>query len=291
MTNELNPTKLKNVVLAKKVQDLFTAIDKEPRVIEPLAGAIFNLAVEKPLWIFEATNVSSSKGIENFNVSQDGEKLGQIGLSYYRGKYCIAVSNDRIANARDRTSSYRTADISKAVLMIKKMFARKNTSERIGEAYNNAKKVLVDQKWQRDRIIRADESIVSTAQLLFAQGVGYAMFIEHIKSHNNTKVLQALEAVEVNKVDMVSIEAIQSKFEAMETALVIKSDGKYIVKVKQKVDICEDHDLPDNIRGKLAMLKLVDKEHIVSGMGCRINEEVFVILLEEPNEIQSATGI
>jgi hypothetical protein len=41
--------------------------------------------------------------------------------------------------------------------------------------------------------------------------------------------------------------------------------------------------LPVELRGKLGMLKLVDNEAMVTGIGCRVSNEIFVLLMEEEN--------
>jgi hypothetical protein len=47
------------------------------------------------------------------------------------------------------------------------------------------------------------------------------------------------------------------------------------------VDLFDDNTLPDWMRGKLGMLKLVAVEQFVSDTGCRVNDETFVLIVEE----------
>jgi hypothetical protein len=54
-----------------------------------------------------------------------------------------------------------------------------------------------------------------------------------------------------------------------------------MVKIGQDVQIYDDNTLPESMRGKLGMLKLVEAEHFISSVGCRINDEIFVVLTEE----------
>jgi hypothetical protein len=81
--------------------------------------------------------------------------------------------------------------------------------------------------------------------------------------------------------EMITIETAKSAFEAGKTALVIKDGGKYLVRIGDKVDLFDDNTLPDWMRGKLGMLKLVQAEQFVSGTGCRVNDETFVLMVEE----------
>jgi hypothetical protein len=47
------------------------------------------------------------------------------------------------------------------------------------------------------------------------------------------------------------------------------------------VDLFDDNTLPDWMRGKLGMLKLVQPEQFISNAGCRVNDETFVLMVEE----------
>lgn len=289
-TNNINPLKLSNVVLSNKAQKAF-ANTGQPHAVEPtIRKVIFDLAIERPLWIFTAGNVSV-QGVTEFVVTQEGEELGTISRTWYRGNHSIALTNDRIGAKRERTSSYRTADPTKAILTAKKMFVRKNSSELVKESKKKASDVLRNIQWNKKREINNDESTVRDAQLAFAMGAGYAMFLEHIKHVQDNATLKSIEKIETHRLDMVSIESIVDRFEKNETALVIRTNGKYLVLVENEAKIYDDQELPDNIRGKLGLLKLVEKEHVVSDMGCRISDEVFVVLLENQDEVQSDTGV
>ena len=289
--NNINPMKLSNVVFDTKTQHHFTSTGNEPAVHKVISKLIFDLAIEKPLWVFTAKGVDM-RSVSEFMVTQDGEELGTISKTWYRGSESIALSNERISAKRERTNSYRTTDTTKALLTAKKMFVRKNSSELVKEAKKKASAVLQSVKWDKERAIRNDESNVRDAQLAFALGAGYAMFIEHTKSKMDNKVLKSIENVEIYRSEMVSIESIQSKFDNNETALVIRTDGKYLVLIGESANIYDDQSLPNNIRGKLGLLKLVEKEHIVTDMGCRVSDEVFVVVLTEAqDEVQSNTGV
>jgi hypothetical protein len=289
--NNINPMKLSNVVLDSETQKHFTSLGHKPSVHNTISKLIFDLAVEKPLWIFTAKGVGHI-GIDRFVVTQDGEELGEISRTWYRSSDSIALTNDRIGAKRERTNSYRTSDATKALLTAKKMFIRKNSSELVEEAKKKAHDVLRSAKWDKERAIRNDEGNVYDAQLSFAKHAGYAMFIEHTKAKMDNKVLKSIENIDTYRSEMMSIESIQAKFDNGETALIVRTDGKYLVLIGEDANIYDDRGLPDNIRGKLAMLKLVEKEHIVTDMGCRVSDEVFVVVLTEAqDEVQSNTGV
>jgi predicted Zn-dependent protease len=86
---------------------------------------------------------------------------------------------------------------------------------------------------------------------------------------------------------MQTIEDAQKAFDNKHKhALIVLADGKYIVKVLDNVQLYDDTTLPHDLRGKLGMLKLVEAEQMVTGIGCRVSDEIFVVLHESNDEIK-----
>ena len=83
---------------------------------------------------------------------------------------------------------------------------------------------------------------------------------------------------------MKTLDELSSAFEKGRSALVIKTDGQYIVKTGDKVEIMDDTTLPADMRAKLGMLKLVDDEHFITNIGGKVNAEVFVLAPNEEGE-------
>ena len=123
-------------------------------------------------------------------------------------------------------------------------------------------------------------------QRLYQQdfSVGFPIFLAHVNGlpeHERKPILKKMEQTRKFKEDMLTIESIKDKFGSEHTALIIKDEGKYMVKIGQDVQLYDDNTLPESMRGKLGMLKLVEAEHFISSVGCRINDEIFVVLTEE----------
>jgi hypothetical protein len=236
-----------------------------------------------PLWRFVVTDTMSGHRPTNFSVIDSGETIGKIGRQYYRGDYKLSLTNDRISNARERSSSYRTGDVDKAILMAKKMFFRLKPNERIEKAFEQAKQVMTNQHYDKQREHRYAEREIESSAVQFIMGTGLPLFLSYINGlpeHEKKPMLKKMEKSKKFKDDMMTIESIKEKFGSEHTALIIKDEGKYMVKIGQDVQIYDDNTLPVEMRGKLGMLKLVEAEHFVSSVGCRINNEIFVVLTE-----------
>lgn len=259
---------------------------KEETLEQPptnIARLVMHLAMANPLWRFVVTDISGLRAT-NFSVIDSGEVIGKIGRQYYRGDYKISLTNDRISDARERTSSYRTGDVDKAILMAKKMFFRLKPNERIEKAYSEANRVMQNQWHDKTREYRYAEREVEASAVKFIMGTGFPLFLSYLDGLPEAEkkpMLKKMEKSKELKQDMLTIESIKEKFGSEHTALIIKDEGKYMVKIGQDVQIYDDNTLPVEMRGKLGMLKLVEAEHFVSSVGCRINDEIFVVLTQE----------
>ena len=287
----MNTLELSNVELSaelkKKIAD-FGGGEAVHKLVDPV---IRRLATLNPLWIFRGTDYTPSYSdgksrlvVSDFSVHEAGEEIGRIGRSHHGNREVIAISNDRITKARFRAHAYRTVDADKAVLMAKKMFSRLKPTERVEKALNNAGNVINQQKRLKDREKYTAESAVRLAANDYVMGTGFPLFLEHLETcseNERARIKTALADKERLDSEMMTIEKAKSAFESGKTVLVIKDDGKYLVKMGDKIDMFDDNTLPDWMRSKLGMLKLVQAEQFVSDTGCRVNDETFVLIAEE----------
>ena len=251
---------------------------------------VYRLATLNPLWTFRVRDISTNfqgvKSAMGFDVFEQGEKLGEITRTYRSATYVIGISNDRIAKGRSRGDTYHTEDAEKAILKAKKMFFRLKPDERITKAAKAATDVFTEQIWKRERIKSQEENTIRKAALDYLNGVGLAHFLEYVNTQIpsiSAPILKSVDKVEEMRGEMLTIESVRQRFENQETALVIKDSGNYLVKMRDSVQLYDDNTLPHEMRSKLGMLKLVEAETFLSNVGCRVNDEVFILVLDEPN--------
>ena len=261
-----------------KVDEVYKSIDL----------VVYRLATLNPLWTFRvrdvATNFTGTRMAMGFDVLEQGEVLGSITRAYRSGNYVIGISNDRIAKGRSRGDTYHTEDAEKAILKAKKMFFRLKTDERIAQAEKAATDVMSSQAWNRERAKTQEDNVIRKAAMEYFSGAGLVHFMAHIESQPpsvSVPILKAAKKVEEMQGEMLTIETIRQRFANQGTALVIKDSGKYLVKVRDNVQLYDDNTLPHEMRSKLGMLKLVEAETFLSSVGCRVSDEIFVLVLDE----------
>jgi hypothetical protein len=236
---------------------------------------IVALATKNPLWRFVVTDTRSQKEVYQIAVLHYGEELGYIRWSYFRGDYGFEIGNDRISKARERRNAYRTHDEKKALAAIKKTFSPKNVGERITDASEAVRKLVGAQVWEKNRAYMNHKNTLNQKLVDFVETVD-DQFRTYLRSHNQFHIYEKVQEAEV---EMKTLQRLQE--DLVKCAVVVQVDGGYIVKVGDKVEMMDDTTLPHAMRAKLGMLKLVDDEHFITGVGGKVKADVFVLTPEE----------
>ena len=263
--------KLPNVRMHKN-----TKLDESNLNLDAKALA-WEVATKHPLWTIEVA------GHRTFNVLCDGEELGTIGSEWYGSNQKLFVRNDRIGAGNTRKNAYHTDKVDKAYLRVKKVFGPMNLSERIGKAVKAAEVVLDNQAYRNRQNAREQERPIDNSLMKWARA-NMNQYVSWLTNTHQHALLDNITKLEELQVDMVTIKETTDAFQNNKTALVVLADGKYIVKIRDNVQLYDDVTFPHELRGKLGMLKLVEKEQMVTGIGCRVNDEIFVLLLENEDE-------
>lgn len=237
----------------------------------------WEVATKHPLWTIEVS------GHRTFIVLDGTEELGIIGSEWYGSSQKLFVRNDRVAAQNERKNAYHTDKVDKAYLRIKKTFGPMNLAERVNKALKVAESVLENQSYRNQHQQREHQRPIENG--LYKWSLAHkSQYIAWLEETNDTPMLEHLAKLEDVKADMVTIEETTKAFQNQRTALVVLADSQYIVKIRDNVQLYNDATLPVELRGKLGMLKLVEKEAMVTGIGCRVNDEIFVLILENEDE-------
>ena len=263
--------KLPNVRMNKNAGTI-----EENKLLGDSKRLAWEVATKNPLWTIEVTS------LRTFNVLCDGENLGQIGVEWHGSAMKLFVRNDRLAANATRKNSYHTDKVDKAVLKVKKFFRPMDVSERMSRAMKVADGVMDNQHYRTQCTVRDHQTPVNNSMALYGRAY-MSQFVMWLKETHNNAVLDHLTKLEDAMLDMKTIQEVVDGMKNEKTALVVLESGKYIVKIRDNVQLYDDVTLPYEIRAKLGMLKLVEDEAMVTGMGCRVSNEIFVVLMNEEN--------
>ena len=244
-----------------------------------LAETIWMCATKFPLWRFNAKYISSYNFVTTFEVRSNGELLGTIELvqTTTGGTWCVAVTNERIANTRARGKAFRTSNPKSAFDKVRKTFGRKNPTERLTDALAAAKEKLSGAQYDAQRKFEVADNRHTGALINFVKLPNiYEQFVAY--AEHNEAAAKVLADLEETKLAMQTINDVRSKYNKPESVLVIRDEGEYIVRYHDRVQIFDDGTMPHEIRARLGMLKLVDPGKAIDGFGFRVSEEVYVVL-------------
>jgi hypothetical protein len=284
----MNIFELANVKMSDKVKNNKLAVDNPLKVPNKIHEVIMKCAVSNPTWEFVSISYADySDGHHAFEVYHKGECLGKIVKDYSRGSSAIGITNQRIKDKRSRGDTYTTVDVNKALLEIKRKFAPVSPDERVKKALSVATTVMDNLVSSKQYERRELNSKIVYATRGWAQGAGFKIFLDYLAEHNPTEYCVIMNTIKEQEVSDTEIKEMQDISDGVSngTSVVLTRDkDKYIVKAKDGVAIFDDTNLPEMYKTSLGMLKLIDVKAFISSRGCRVDENTFVIKVEEKDE-------
>lgn len=242
-----------------------------------MRNIVEQFAIHKPEWSFTLVMPPSYPTVDKVKVHCGSELLGEITREWFNRRYVIGVRSHRAANG---IGKHRTADVQKAAALVKKMFVPRNRTELLANAANEAGSVIYNVyrnfHYERDNL----ETRMRKHAIAFSME-HRSEFADYLTNVGATEVANGLTKHEEAALNLITVEKVKSLFESDKTALVLLDGGDYVVKIGGSVDVYNDTTLPTHMRGKLGMLKLVEQGQVVSDIGCRVNDNVFVVVIDE----------
>ena len=259
-------------------------IDKEIKEL------IVQAAIKFPMWKFVGVSVSRRDVGNNdvtfngyrFYVYDDKEHVGELSTTYSQAHgrvYCL--TNDRILKARERGSATTTKDLNKALKIMGKLFGAKTIQERLREA---------DDKCQSNlgHVYREKHAnFTRNYETLTNRLAAYLM--------SNWDITKKI--AETNGVDLTLLDSLPNQYEDYKIAkeigkcyqesrgVVVTIHGNdYAVKEKESITIYGTENLPEHVKRCVGMLKLVEPNHLIGGVGFKISERSFFVMKGAENE-------
>lgn len=254
-----------------------------------LTEVVWQLATTNPYWTFRISDgrfIGDGDGLRvtDFKIFQDGEELGAIGTEWFRGNDAVYVRS-RLAKSNRQSRGHNIQYTTKpkvALSLAKKLFMKRTLGERVEDAQNKVSRLFNSAGFSVKS--SADNAMskmnVYMLKFVFAERLGeFKNYLERVDSP--AVPLKALDDFLRCKEEQEIIQDVVTRYRSGNSCLIISDDGKYTVQFHDKTpEIYDDSTLPENLRGKLGMLKLVGETQMVSGTGCRVSNNVFVLIFD-----------
>jgi hypothetical protein len=206
------------------------------------------------------------------------EQLGHIELgswSYKNKLYSFMIGNHRTSAALERANAYKTSNIDKAVKLVGKHFGAKNDMELYADAYKTANEGLNHQFKMKTGAMRRilSETDEQTFQFMLTR---WDQFIATIVDTRQREVL--VEVPEMHS-EVLLLGAMQQKG----ATFTVHQEGSYYIMTNEAggLEKKTNDELPNNVRHKLGILKLVKNGQAVSDVGFKASDNVFLIVKDK----------
>jgi hypothetical protein len=244
--------------------------------IEPLLDALLK---KFPNWKFVGDMPYASQHNattpQTFRMYESGEDLGSISFSHHYkhgGQY--VVRNKRIANQRQRGWETRTKDLKKAVRLVVDNFGAKTMHELVEESRNVVSSAMSAAMERPRRNFSRDWSEIEA----FAK--------QYIATHweeFKPKIAASGSGIQVDdfKATYVAYQEVSQLSEAfrLDGLIVTIKDASYALRRgNNDAVIVTSATLPNDVKTKLGMLKLLDDGEFVPGVGIKANDSTYFVM-------------
>lgn len=209
--------------------------------------------------------------ITDFFIYESSEYLGSVGISYVGSGYKVVVDNHRITEGRKSGRAFRTENLERATLTIRKNFYRMPDAERVEKVMTEVGNQLNSAHWDTQR------ELTNRERSLFDKAKDFAVsnMEQYIRQYPERGTY--VELFEKAKLDHETTGHISKMKDYDKLILVLRESEHYIVKVGGTINSMTDDALSEDLRAKLGMLKLVENGQCIEGMGFRGDENTFLI--------------
>ena len=244
------------------------------------------LADNFPKWKFVGTHLRGAGADEvgdfipwRWTVSVDDEDLGKLTRDYYGNKPCYAIENERIANKRERGWAQKTVKVDNARKIVMKNFRPKDLKELIHETVRKVHGAVAYESNQAEGSYLNDyrkltahlhDHLMSNIDKYagIAEGYGYANKQNLVDKYEDYKIKGSIESCKQKK---------------MGAAVLIHGNTYAVYQDDDHFYTCESATLPDLLKRRVGMLKLLENEQTLINVGYRQSETEFYVSLEEDN--------
>lgn len=255
------------------------------RTIDPfLKPLIEALALKYPQWTFESlynsTNHNTkSEEASRFKVVDKREELGSIGKDYCSSGYRFQIDNHRINNMRERGSGMKTIHLDKAIKHVGKFFSKKNVNEKLNEAKqlaeNGLGQVASSKVWKLREIWNNDEASAELQKYLLGVFPDALTMLD-------PKLINKLEDLPIRIVEKLELDDMVKQLRLGNMHLVLLDGMDYALqKGSEPPTIKASEQLPDYMRRAIGLLKLVEDNQVIHGVGYRANATTFMVVNKE----------
>jgi hypothetical protein len=263
-----------------------------PTVNPMLANLLYKVATDHPQWEFtnshnrQFRNEDGTDRLEamRFDITQNKQDVGQIGIDGWGDSKKYWVSNERISINSSRGYGRKTQDLTKALKLIKKFFTELTIEEVMLKAYEKSERVVHNTRSTKHWALRHSLDMVRDEMIQYMAD-NWEEMKEKLPSASTAGNFPKLYSEHEIMMSM------QDALKRGTACLVQTMNDTYTFKYgdKEAVTSMTSEQLPNNVRLSIGMLKLLEPEQAIENMGFKITNELFVVMNPKGEQSEQAT--
>lgn len=244
---------------------------KEGVTIAPfMEDVIKEIARRHPDWVVSSAADEEARKFTVFHKSDTSMPLGYINedYKYVRGERCrlFTIDNWRITEMRQRGSNIQTSKPKEALKAVEKYFFpltdQEYTEKAFREAHHLIHRETANARNTLDRSIRE----LHQPMMTFAHK-HWDEFISMLSGDERTEALSLLQHQQLAN----AARALYKEVDDKKCLTVYLTNGKYTVQQGEVLQEYESDTLPEHIKTKVGLLKLVENKQVVAEVGVRVD--------------------
>lgn len=272
-------------VVSAKEADL--ACNTNPQVHPFIAELLTKLSTKRPTWEFICTTrrltypggVTANTNYNEFKIYDGDEVLGWLTREWRHHGDSYVFNNDRIVATKQRGNATATKDVDKAAKLILKHFYAKSHVEHMNAVLRTTRDAMNGLLINYEHKFKHTYSKVANRVQQYALD-NWGEVQRHLPGMDN----ELRAAVPEAKAELDRVRGVHYAHSNFHGATVYTLGKTYLVSYGQdpssQVHTYTTATLPDQIKGPVGMLKLIQPQEYVEGVGMRVDESTFFVMLE-----------
>ena len=252
-------------------------VQKPVKLMSFVSSLVEKLALHHGNWTIIGEGMPWRDDVYTFNVYEDGEHIGYFAQCDHRGSKAINMTSRSIDRSLWRGRYKTTGDLKKAYKIIKDNFVTLGFEDRASAVSGRGRAAMTNAAYKLGREMNDIYDKLRSPLLCYLY-------------HNIASVGPALEGfgADAHLVNSLRAAYTDMKVGQQGKAAVDNGTGVTVVPHKDRFLVCAPKqepvlmtqtELPDPLRTKMAMLKLMDQDHVIlEDVGIRTDGNIFYII-------------
>ena len=240
-----------------------------------LEDVIKEIARKHPDWVIASGAPEEARRFTVYYKGDTSRALGDINEDYKytngERRRLFVIDNWRIAEVRQRGSGVQTSKPKEALKAVDKYFYPLTDKEYIDMAFKHAHHLIYAHAAETRGTVEASIRRMHQPMMTFAHK-HWDKFLDSLDVKEKEQALDLLKHQQLSN----AAKALYKDVDDRKSLTVFLSDGKYTVQQGEVMQDYESDTLPEFIKVKVGLLKLVEEKDVVPEVGVRVGN-VYVI--------------